>query len=54
MLGRRYEALMRIDYQYAAVLEFDDVAGYLAAFARDSPRVAHDHHAPLRSRAPDR
>jgi hypothetical protein len=25
--GRPYEALMRADYQYAAVLEFDDIAG---------------------------
>ena len=28
--GRGYEALMTIDYQYAAVLEFDDVAGLKA------------------------
>ena len=25
--GRPYESLMRVDYQYAAILEFDDVAG---------------------------
>ena len=25
--GRPYEALMRVDYQYVALLEFDDVAG---------------------------
>jgi hypothetical protein len=25
--GRAYEALMHVDYQYAALLEFDDVAG---------------------------
>lgn len=28
--GRAYEALMRVDYQYAAVLEFDDVGGLTA------------------------
>jgi Stress responsive A/B Barrel Domain len=28
--GRAYEALMTIDYQYAAVLEFDDAAGLKA------------------------
>jgi hypothetical protein len=28
--GRGYEALMTVDYQYAAVLEFDDVAGLKA------------------------
>jgi hypothetical protein len=28
--GRPYEALMRADYPYAAVLEFDDVAGLTA------------------------
>ena len=27
MTGRPYEALMRSDYQYAAVIEFDDDAG---------------------------
>jgi len=25
--GRGYESLMRVDYSYAAILEFDDVAG---------------------------
>lgn len=25
--GRGYEALMTVDYQYAAILEFDDAAG---------------------------
>ena len=28
--GRAYEALMHVDYQYAAVLEFDDAAGLRA------------------------
>jgi hypothetical protein len=28
--GRGYEALMTVDYQYAAVLEFDDVTGLKA------------------------
>ena len=28
--GRAYEALMPVDYQYAAVLEFDDAAGFNA------------------------
>jgi len=28
--GRPYEQLMRVDYQYAAVLEFDDLAGLQA------------------------
>jgi hypothetical protein len=28
--GRAYEALMQADYQYAAVLEFDDAAGLRA------------------------
>jgi hypothetical protein len=28
--GRPYEALMRIDYEYAAMLEFDDLAGLTA------------------------
>lgn len=28
--GRGYEALMTVDYQYAAVLEFDDEAGLKA------------------------
>jgi hypothetical protein len=28
--GREYESLMRVDYQYAAILEFDDLAGLKA------------------------
>jgi hypothetical protein len=28
--GRPYEALMRVDYQYAALLEFDDLDGLQA------------------------
>jgi hypothetical protein len=28
--GRGYEQLMRVDYEYAAVLEFDDAQGLLA------------------------
>ena len=28
--GRGYEQLMRVDYEYAAVFEFDDVAGLTA------------------------
>lgn len=28
--GRPYEALMQVDYSYAAVLEFDDLAGLKA------------------------
>jgi len=28
--GRGYEQLMRVDYEYAALLEFDDAAGLLA------------------------
>ena len=28
--GRAYEGLMAVDYQYAAVIEFDDVAGLKA------------------------
>ena len=28
--GRAYEALMHVDYQYAALLEFDDAAGLKA------------------------
>jgi len=28
--GRGYEQLMRVNYEYAAVLEFDDAAGLLA------------------------
>jgi hypothetical protein len=27
MIGRDYERMMAVDYQYAAVLEFDDAAG---------------------------
>jgi hypothetical protein len=42
-LGRSYEALMRVDYQYAAVLEFDDVAG-LEAY------LEHPSHADLAAR----
>jgi hypothetical protein len=37
--GRPYEQLMKVDYEYAAVLEFDDVAGleaYLAHPAHDA------------------
>src|SRR5262245_37059471 len=37
--GRAYEALMTVDYEYAAILEFDDVAGlkaYLADPAHDA------------------
>lgn len=30
MHGRGYEALMRTDYAYAALLEFDDLAGLMA------------------------
>ena len=26
-IGREYEQLMAVDYQYAAILEFDDLAG---------------------------
>jgi hypothetical protein len=40
--GRSYEALMPIDYQYAAVLEFDDAAG-LTAY------LEHPAHAQLAS-----
>lgn len=28
--GRDYEQLMKVDYQYAALIEFDDVAGLKA------------------------
>jgi hypothetical protein len=28
--GRPYEALMRVDYEFAAMLEFDDLAGLTA------------------------
>ena len=41
--GRPYEAQMREDYQYAAVLEFDDVAG-LKAY------LEHPSHEQLASR----
>ena len=37
--GRPYEQLMTVDYEYAAILEFDDVAGlktYLANPAHDA------------------
>jgi Stress responsive A/B Barrel Domain len=37
--GRAYERLMRIDYQYIAVLEFDDAAGLKVYL--DHP--AHEH-----------
>ena len=43
MHGRPYEALMRIDYAYAALLEFDDLAG-LAAY------LEHPAHEALASR----
>ena len=42
LTGRSYEALARVDYQYAAVLEFDDVEG-LAAY------LDHPSHAQLAS-----
>lgn len=29
-LGRQYEQLMRVDYEFAALLDFDDVAGLKA------------------------
>ena len=38
-LGRAYEQLMTVDYEYAAILEFDDLAGlktYLASPAHDA------------------
>jgi len=41
--GRPYEALMRVDYQYTAILEFDDLAG-LKAY------LAHPAHDQLASR----
>jgi hypothetical protein len=41
--GRPYESLMRVDYQYAAVLEFDDQAG-LRAY------LEHPAHEALASR----
>ena len=42
-LGRAYEALMRADYPYAAVLEFDDRAGLIAY-------LEHPAHEQLASR----
>lgn len=30
VVGRPYEALMRVDYPYAAVIEFDDRTGFTA------------------------
>jgi hypothetical protein len=30
VIGRGYEALMRVDYAYAAIIEFDDRAGLIA------------------------
>lgn len=41
--GRPYEALMRVDYQYAAVIEFDDLAG-LKSY------LEHSAHADLAAR----
>jgi|SRR5687767_11199866 len=41
--GRPYEALMRVDYEYAAILEFDDLSG-LRAY------LAHPTHDQLASR----
>ena len=41
--GRPYEALMRVDYEYAAVLEFEDLTG-LKAY------LAHPAHDQLASR----
>jgi hypothetical protein len=41
--GRPYELLMRVDYQYAAVIEFDDLAG-LQAY------LEHPAHADLAAR----
>ena len=37
--GRAYETLMREDYQYAAVIEFDDLAGLTAYLQHPS----HEH-----------
>ena len=34
--GRPYEQLMRADYSYAAILEFDDVAGLKTYLAHDA------------------
>ena len=41
--GRAYETLMRTDYAYAALLEFDDVAGLMAY-------LEHPAHEALASR----
>src|SRR5688572_23925462 len=41
--GRPYEALMHVDYEYAAILEFEDLAG-LQAY------LAHPAHDQLASR----
>ncbi|MBI4264748.1 MAG: Dabb family protein [Acidobacteria bacterium] len=41
--GRQYEQRMSVDYQYAAVLEFDDLEGLQAYFA-------HPAHEQLASR----
>jgi hypothetical protein len=41
--GRPYEALMRVNYEYAALLEFDDLAG-LQAY------LQHPAHETLASR----
>ena len=39
--GRAYEALMQVDYQYAAVIEFDDAAGLKAYLEHPAhPRLA--------------
>ena len=35
--GRPYESLMRIDYEYAAILEFDDVSGLKAYLEHPAP-----------------
>ncbi len=43
MLGRPYEQLMRVNYEYAALLEFDDTEG-LTAY------LAHPAHAALAAR----
>ena len=42
-VGRRYETLMRVDYAYAAVIEFDDRAGLMAY-------LEHPTHEQLASR----
>jgi len=41
--GRPYEALMRVDYQYAAILEFDDLAAL-------EKYLEHPAHAELAAR----